>query len=283
MADVRKVQVGDVALSVLEAGDGGRPLLLLHGFTGAKEDFADHLDRLAEHGWHAVAPDNRGHGASDHPTGHASYSLAIYAADTVGLADALGWRRFVLLGHSMGGMIAQVVAVERADRLDGLVLMDTGHGPLDGFDPDAIELGKQVVRAGGLAALVEAQRGRESELETPAHRRLLAERPDLQEWEEAKTLASSADMFLAMLDEMLAQPDRLDALAGLRVPTLVIVGEQDEPFVPHSERMAKAIPGARLAVLADAGHSPQLESPDVWWDALNGFLDALAPATGGVR
>ena len=183
----------------------------------------------------------------------------------------------------MGGMVAQLVAVEHGHRLDGLVLMDTSHGPLDGLDPDAIELGKQVVRSGGLAALVEAQRGREGELDTPAHRRLLAERPGYREWVEAKTLASSADMWLTMLDEMLAQPDRLDALTGVRTPTLVVVGEQDAPFVPHGERMAKAIPGARLAVLADAGHSPQLESPDAWWAVLTGFLDGLGPARGEVR
>jgi len=54
-------------LEYAEEGAGGRPFLLLHGFTGAKEDFADHLDRWADRGWHVVAPDLRGHGGSSAP------------------------------------------------------------------------------------------------------------------------------------------------------------------------------------------------------------------------
>ena len=65
---IRSVRTGDVSLEIAEAGAGGRPLLMVHGFTGAKEDFADFFDRLAERGWHVVAPDLRGHGASDHPS-----------------------------------------------------------------------------------------------------------------------------------------------------------------------------------------------------------------------
>src|SRR5215208_3749895 len=82
---------GGVDLPVLEAGEGGRPLLLAHGFTGAGLDFADHLDGV-------------------HPGDEADYSLAAMAADLLALADGLGWERFTLLGHSMGGMVAQVVA-----------------------------------------------------------------------------------------------------------------------------------------------------------------------------
>ena len=60
---IRTLSVGPVDLAIAEAGDGGRPLLLLHGFTGAKEDFTEWLDPLAALGWHGVAPDHRGHGA----------------------------------------------------------------------------------------------------------------------------------------------------------------------------------------------------------------------------
>jgi pimeloyl-ACP methyl ester carboxylesterase len=90
-----------VRLDVGEAGAGGRPLLLVHGFTGAKEDFTDFLDPLAARGWHAVAPDLRGHGASSKPDDEAGYSLAIFAGDLARLVGALGWDGCVLLGHSM--------------------------------------------------------------------------------------------------------------------------------------------------------------------------------------
>ena len=104
--DVRRVLAGALTLEVAEAGAGGRPLLLVHGFCGAKEDFAEAVPALAQRGWHVVAPDLRGHGESDAPPRPHAYGLEIFAADVVALADALGWPRFSLLGHSMGGMVA---------------------------------------------------------------------------------------------------------------------------------------------------------------------------------
>ncbi len=82
-------------------------------------------------------------------------------------------------------------------------------------------------------------------------------------------------MFAAMLAEMSSSPSRLEALSSLAVPTLVMVGEQDEPFVNASEQLAGAIPDARYELLADGGHSPQFESPDAWWKAMTTFLDSL--------
>src|SRR3954452_10231452 len=88
-ASTRGVSVNGLQLAIAEAGEGGRPLLLVHGFTGAKEDFTDFLEPLAELGWHAVAVDNRGHGASDKPAGVDSYSLELFTEDTLALADEL--------------------------------------------------------------------------------------------------------------------------------------------------------------------------------------------------
>jgi pimeloyl-ACP methyl ester carboxylesterase len=265
-----------IEAEVLEAGEGGRPFLLVHGFTGAKEDFVDWIDLLAALGWHAVAPDNRGHGVSSQPGDEASYSYSSFAGDTLALADALGWSRFVLLGHSMGGMIAQHVVLDAPSRVAGLVLMDTSHGPIEGLDSSQVLAGKQVVRDGGLELLVELQRNSEPILDSPAYQRLVAARPGYAEWGERRMVACAPAMWLAMVEQLLDCEDRLDRLASVEVPTLVIVGEQDLPFVGPSERMAKTIPNARLAVLPDAGHSPQFENPDAWWGALTGFLAEVA-------
>jgi len=196
----------------------------------------------------------------------------VFADDIAVLVDGLGWERFVLLGHSMGGMIAQTYAIEHGDRLDGLVLMDTSHGPVEGMDPDMIALGQTIVREGGMKALVEATRDLAGVLDTPAHLRVVAERPGYTEFNETKTLNSSPDMFLTMTRALFDQPDRLAGLADLRAPTLVIVGEQDESFIGPSERMAAGIPGARLEVIADAGHSPQFENPSAWFAAVDAFV-----------
>ncbi len=279
--DQRVIEIHDqfhetARLAVDEAGVGGRPLLLVHGFTGARLDFADHIDALADAGWWVVAPDLRGHGESWQPADEAAYSFDHFAADLWALVDALGWERLVLLGHSMGGMIAQVAALQRPAALDGLVLMDTTHGPLD-LDRALAELGAQIVRDGGMPAVkaVLDSMGDDAPLSTPAHERLLVERPGYRELGDQKFLGSSPHMYASMLGQLLDQADRLDDLTRLDVPTLVLVGEQDEPFLAASEAMAAAVPGARLEVIPDAGHSPQFENPDAWRKAMLDFLAGL--------
>jgi pimeloyl-ACP methyl ester carboxylesterase len=277
----RTVTVGDIDLVVAESGMGGRPFLLLHGFTGAKEDFTEWLDPLAAAGWHAVAPDHRGHGSSAKPQSDDAYSFSILADDALALTEALQWERFVLLGHSMGGMVAQVMATGSPRRLEGLVLMDTGHGPVQGLDPDLVAAAVAIVREKGIDELADLVAGMESPLETPAHRRLMNERPGYAAFNDRKMRASSPHLYAAMTALFLDSPDRLDDLAGLPagLPALVMVGDQDRPFLGPSKRMAQAIPDAVLAVIADAGHSPQFENPDGWWAALTGFLDRIESPT----
>ena len=281
-----RVETG-VELAVLESVGGSRGLLCVHGWPAAKEDFADHLDDLAAvgEGWHVVALDQRGHGSSDAPPGPERYSLDALAGDVLALADALGWSTFVLHGHSMGGMVSQVVALRAPERLAGLILMDTSHGPVGGIDPELVELGKAVVAEGGMPALVEAQRSIEGALETEANQRVVATRPGYAEFGEAKTLAASADMWLGMVDEIVShQTDRLDALASsdvlARVPILLLYGEQDAPFVPHAERLAAALPHARLEIVPDAGHSPQFEAPQAYVRSVSEFLAEVARPEG---
>ncbi len=274
---LRLVSVGDVTLEIAEAGTNGAPLLLLHGFTGAKEDFADWLDPFAERGWHAVAPDHRGHGASGAPKEESAYSLASFAGDVLGLADELGWASFCLLGHSMGGMIAQTVALRAPERVDRLVLMDTTHAPVEGIERALADIAIGMARADGIDALADAMAALDSPLSTEADARVRADRPGYIEFGERKFRASSPAMYAAMALEMLEQADRLDPLRALAMPVLVVVGEQDAPFLAASRRMAEVIPGASLEIIPDAGHSPQFEAPEAWWKVVSDFLgDPLA-------
>ncbi len=273
----RTVDLGTVQLAIAESGAGGRPFLLLHGFTGAKEDLTEWLDPLAEAGWHAVAPDHRGHGASSKPDDESAYSFEILAADSLALLDALGWDRFALLGHSMGGMVAQFIAAKSPERLTALVLMDTGHGPIHNLDPTMVDAAVSIVRTQGIDALADLLAESDSPLDTRAHQRVLAERPGHAEFEDRKFRSTSPALYAPLATSFTNTSDRLDDLEGLpdTLPTLVIVGEQDQPFLGPSQRMAKAIPDASLVVIPDAGHSPQFENPDAWWTALSGFLAAL--------
>ena len=274
----RRVPVGDVALEISEAGAGNpRRVLLVHGFTADAGEVDEVLDALAERGWHAVAPDLRGHGRSDRPTAADAYSFEILAADVLGLADALGWDRFALVGHSMGGAVAQLVALDQPGRLTGLVLASTFHGPVPGITLELVELGSWVVRQSGMAGLAKAQAARRADDpdSAAAFERMQEARPGHAERSTERLESTSPDMWLALAPRFVTQDDRLARLRSVEVPTAVVVGALDATMLDDCRRIAEAIPGASLTVIPDAGHMPQIEQPAAWWAALAGFLDGL--------
>lgn len=267
---------GALRLRVSEAGEGGRPLLLVHGFTGSRTDFEDHLDALAELGFHVVAPDQRGHGDSDQPDDEADYSFAAFVSDLLALADELGWDRFVLLGHSMGGMVVQRLVLRAPERVAALILMDTGGEALV-IDPELRELGVRVAREHGTEAIADVVATMEGPLDNEAYRRHAAEDPTYAARGDRNLRASAAPMYAAMLTALTTHDPIYDRLAEVvTCPTLVIVGEHDTPFHQASDRLAAAIPGARLVTVAGGGHSPQFEAAELWWKALSGFLTGLS-------
>ena len=259
-----------VGLAVEIEGDGPG-LLLVHGFGGAKEDFADHVPALAAD--HTVAVfDLRGHGASDKPDDPAAYSLERLADDIVQVADALGFETFRLLGHSMGGMVARKVVIRVPERIDALVMMDTCAGPIPGVDSELMDAAAEVALLQGKSALRELLDFAKP-LETPAYQRVLSERPGYEEFVARKWDDLSAVMWGSLAIALGHQSDDLAALAdALACPLLVLVGEQDTPFVRASDLMATAIPAAELVVIPAAGHSPQFENPAAWRAAMMQFL-----------
>lgn len=268
---MRVVTDDGVGLEVVERGSGPT-LVLVHGFGGAKEDFAEHLDALsARH--HVVTFDHRGHGESDSPPDPASYSLDRLAADTLAVADAVGADRFRVLGHSMGGMVVRRLVLTHPRRVDALILMDTSPGPVPGIDNELLEMAAVIALGEGMTELKRIMDAFQP-LGTPAYEKLMAERPGYKEFNDRKWEQLSAVMWATMGRAIRDQPDELPALAGVRCPTMVLVGEQDLPFLEVSREMAEAIPGALLAVIPDSGHSPQFENAAAWLQALQGFLDA---------
>jgi pimeloyl-ACP methyl ester carboxylesterase len=265
-----------VGLEVEITGEGPG-LLLLHGLGGAKEDFADHVPTLARD--HTVVTfDHRGHGESDNPADPAAYSLERLVADSLAVADATGLESFRLLGHSLGGMVARKVAIHATARVEALVMMDTWAGPIPDLDPELAQIAADVALSQGKQALKDLM-DFVSFLETPAHQRLVAERPDYVDIEERRWAGLSEIAWGALALEVAAQSDDLPAMAALPFPVLVLVGEQDESFLGTSITMGEGIAGAQLVVIPDAGHSPQVEQPSEWIAALTGFLSALSPAT----
>jgi pimeloyl-ACP methyl ester carboxylesterase len=89
------------------------------------------------------------------------------------------------------------------------------------------------------------------------------------------TLRSAPAMYARMATRITDPHDRLDDLAAITCPTLVMVGEQDTPFLDASKSMAATIPNAELVVIPDAGHSPQFENPNAWIEAITTFLASI--------
>jgi pimeloyl-ACP methyl ester carboxylesterase len=272
-----RIEMDDGVELAVEVAGSGPGLLLVHGFGGAKEDFADHVSALAvDHT--VVVADHRGHGASDGPDDPAAYSFERLVTDMFAVADALGLARFRLLGHSMGGMVARRMVLEHPERIEALILMDTAPGPIPAFDVDLMDAGGLVALTQGKAALKELL-DLATPLNTPAYERLLSDRPGYQEFQDQKWDALSEVMWGVLVSVIAHQPDDLPELATIACPTLVIVGELDAPFLAPSRAMAEAIPDARLVVIPDAGHSPQFENPDAWIDALEEFLAPVPSAS----
>ncbi len=259
-----------VGLQVLEQGTGPT-LLLVHGFGGAKEDFAGHTDALAEH-HHVVTFDHRGHGESDGPTDAGSYSFDRMALDTIAVADAVGADQLRLLGHSMGGMVAQRVVLTHPQRIEALVLMDTSPGPVPGLDHELMELAAVMALTDGMTELKRVMDAF-APLNTPAYEQMIATDPDYVAFNDRKWASLSAMMWATMARAIRDRPDQLADLATVGCPTLVIVGEQDAPFLGVSKDMVETIKGAELAVIPNAGHSPQFENPAAWRAALQHFLE----------
>jgi pimeloyl-ACP methyl ester carboxylesterase len=267
---VESILTDDGVRLAVERQGSGAPFLMVHGFTGAKEDFADHAPRFAEHA-EVVMFDHRGHGASDGPRDVAAYSLDRLAADTLVVADALGLERFTLLGHSMGGMVARRVVLAHPERVGALILMDSSPGPPPTIDPEGAELAGQLALDEGMTAL-RALLDEVDLLGSESDQRLRRERPGYIEFAARKWAAVAPEAYAALAKEITRQPEQLELMRAITCPTLVVVGEQDEHFLPCAAQMVDAIPEARLVVVPDAGHSPQFENPDAYFAAVDGFL-----------
>ncbi|HET9730067.1 MAG TPA: alpha/beta fold hydrolase, partial [Acidimicrobiia bacterium] len=247
-----RIEMDDGVGLAVEVAGTGPGLMLVHGFGGAKEDFADHIDAFAQD--HTVVVfDHRGHGASDKPADRAMYTMPRLVNDTLAVADAAGLAEFVILGHSMGGIVARKIVLCEPERVRALIMMDSFAGPI--YDCSLLDIAADIALTQGKDALKELLDFAQP-LETPAYQRLINEQPGYQEFVDRKWNDLSEIMWGSLARELGHQSDDLDALAqALRVPLLVLVGELDTDFVPEAARIKAAIPSAEHVVIPNAGHS----------------------------
>ena len=264
-----RLAVGDTRLAVHTSGSG-IPLLLLHAFPldhamwGRQAPLAEHL-RL-------IVPDQRGFGANG-DGGPAS--IEQLAADAVGLLDALHVAGpVVVCGISMGGYVAQHVALRHPDRVAALILVAT---KLEADTPEAragrAELAAKVGRL-GLGILADAMIPRL--LADSAEARAAADRGAIETLLRQSILAQPLATVQAALAALGARPDMTEAMRGLRVPTLLVAGAEDAITPPAClEAAEEVIPDAKLLIVPAAGHMVPLEQSEVFNAAVLEFLREL--------
>lgn len=270
-----RVRVGEVELEYEEHGSGGRPFVLVHGFTGSRDDWREQLPRLAAHG-RTLALDQRGHGGATNTGEEAGYRFEQLARDLAGFLDAVGASPCDLLGHSMGGAVALRLALEEPARVASLVLMDTAAAPLASGARRFFESGAKVGREQGMAALYALSRAaaERGPAPPPSVQRCIERMTPELHWAriEAKILAMDPVAFGALGAALTESESVADRLGEIRCPTTVLVGAEDKPFLDAARVLAEGIPGARHVVIEDAAHCPQLENPDAWLAAIEEHL-----------
>lgn len=265
------VRAGDVEIAYEEAGAGDPPLVLVHGFTGFRQDFAEVLDSLVPLG-RTLAPDLRGHGESSHTGRPGDYTLENLTRDLRAFLAAAGLSPCDLLGHSMGGMLALRLALEHPECIHSLILMDTSARALEGVDEELLALAERMIREGGMEALARVLRARAADDPTRsrADRRLEQEwGPErFWAWRTSRVARTDPAAYGPLVRAMVRQESLVPRLGEIRRPTLVMVGAEDGEFLGPARELAQGIQGARLALIPGGAHQPQNEAPEAWLRAL---------------
>jgi pimeloyl-ACP methyl ester carboxylesterase len=237
-----------------EAGtpNGRTPVLLTNGFSATSEMWAPNLPALAVER-QVITWDVRGHGRSDSPGDPARYSEELSVGDMLAVLDAAGAERAVVGGLSLGGYLSLAFHLRHPDRVAALMLFDTGPGYRR--DDAREEWNRRVERT---AAGFEA-RGLDA----------LPHRPEVARSHHrgAAGLAMAARGIMAQRG-----PHVIESLPAIAVPTLVLVGADDGPFLAAADYMAARIPGAVKVVLDGAGHAANVDQPEAFNGAVLGFL-----------
>lgn len=254
---------------VLERGTG-QPIVLLHGITLAARVWGSQLALLGEH-HRVLALDLRGHGESTPGRDGFSGGMSRLADDVRQVLDALAVERAVLVGHSMGGMVALQLLVDadpdwRERRVAALALVDTSAAPTAGW-PGGGRLQGPVSALGARAVLLAQRLGMaaapSADIRWWAARGAFGPDPDPVQVAMTDQLAEATPMeTLAHLLPVLARFDLTERLVEVEVPALVVVGTHDHLTPPsHARRLAEGLPRAELVELPRAGHMPMLERP----------------------
>lgn len=277
-----EVKVNGLRLHYFEwKGAGRRPLVLMHGLRDYAYYWQDCANRLLDE-FHIFAPDQRGHGESEHAPG--GYLVWALASDLAGFVDAVGLERFDLVGLSLGSRVSMAYARESSLRLKHLALCDMGPqmarvGAV-GLKQDMTSKSDRPPSSFTLEAARDFYREQWPSLDTPSIARLIQN--SLEQGEDG-LYSNRYDRRLADITTKAAIPEisfLWDALTRVKCPTLVCRGEES-PILDEeiSGRMVRSLPRGRLFVFRKTGHSLPRLAPERFAEVIRAFLkDEPLPA-----
>ena len=245
---MQRIDVGGHGLRVDVSGEGPPDLLCLHGLVDRLEIWDRIAKPLSERG-RLIRIDQRGHGESDAPPG--PYRREDLAADVVSVIEHFGSSRAVLLGHSMGGIVAMTTALAHPERVAGLVLIGTASQSKQ----KVAEWYERIALAGergGSAGLAHAIYGEKT-------RKVVSG--------DAQGIAHVTRALKSLYSDPLT-PN----LAQIRCPVLLLVGEKDPMGPKASVIIAEELPDAQLEVIADCGHWVHVEQPEAVLKAFDAWV-----------
>ena len=264
--------IGSSTIAYLDSAPGDstlRTYVLLHGFPLGANQWEPQM-RSIPAGWRLITPDLRGFGGSTELDSLSAMAISDYADDVVDLLGELSVSRAVIGGLSMGGYVALALLQGAPQIIEALVLADT-RATADSPDGRA--------NRRDLLALVdrEGPSGVAREMMPKLLGKTTRELNPSAEAQVRRLIKQQSPVAIrSAIHRMMHRPDSTALLPQVTVPTLVIVGEEDELTPPEdSRRIAEAVPGATLVTIPGAGHLSNLEQPDAFNAALNGFLAKL--------
>jgi pimeloyl-ACP methyl ester carboxylesterase len=254
-----KVASNGLTINVKEEGNGDLSLVFLHYWGGSSSTWK-HVTRRLASSYRTIAIDHRGWGESDAPTN--GYALADLAADAEGVIQALDLKRYVLVGHSMGGKAAQLMASHRLVGLTGLVLVAPSPPTPMAMPPEAREM------------MSSAYSSRES-VEATIDNVLTAKPLSAEDREQViKDSLRGAPQAKVAWPGATSLENIASRVGSINVPTVVIAGELDKVDTIDTLRreLLTRIPRASLEVVPSTGHLSMLESPEDVAELIKDFL-----------
>lgn len=256
------VRTNDIE-SYYEIHGEGQPLVFIHGAGGSHDNWHPQVDHFSKR-YRVITYDIRGHGKSG--GSDRKYSCGLFADDLYALLTTLEIQQPIIGGLSLGGMTAQEYAVKYQQRLAGLILADTAVAT-------ALTWSDKIQKWAFPVSLVKWYiRRKDPEDYARWSFKYFDMRDDVREYLIQEQLKMDQTEFLKLMDAI--YDFKLLDLARIRVPTLVILGENERKAVfPHADKMLELISDSKKVIIPNAGHASNLENPDEFNRALEDFLE----------